>query len=138
MSPLLNSLVWKPLIGPQDIAVAAARKAFEEGPWSTITPAARGALMLKLAELVERDLLLLASIESLDNGKGITLAKGDVGAVAATIRYYGGWADKIHGKVVETQNDRFNYTTHEPIGVCGQIIPWNFPLLMVALSVPHF
>ena len=76
----------KPLIGPQDIAVAAARKAFEEGPWPTIAPAARGALMLKLAELVERDLFLLASIESLDNGKSITMAKGDIGAVAATIQ----------------------------------------------------
>jgi len=118
-----------------DIAVAAARKAFEEGPWPTIAPAARGALMLKLAELVERELILLASIESLDNGKSITMAKGDIGAVAATIRYYGGWADKIHGKVVDTQDDRFNYVTHEPIGVCGQIIPWNFPLLMLAWKI---
>lgn len=125
----------KPLIGVQDIAVAAARKAFEEGPWPTIAPAARGALMLKLALLIERDLMLLASIESLDNGKSITMAKGDVGAVAATIRYYGGWADKIHGKVVDTQNDRFNFVRYEPIGVCGQIIPWNFPLLMVVLQI---
>ena len=124
----------KPLIGIQDIAVAAARKAFEEGPWPRIAPSARGGLLLKLAELVERDSLLLASIESLDNGKSITMAKGDIGAVAATIRYYGGWADKIHGKVIDTQDDRFNYVQYEPIGVCGQIIPWNFPLLMVVLQ----
>jgi len=118
-----------------DIAVAAARKAFEEGPWPTTAPSARGALMQKLALLVERDLMLLASIESLDNGKSITMAKGDIGAVAATIRYYGGWADKIHGKVIDTQDDRFNFVRYEPIGVCGQIIPWNFPLLMLAWKI---
>jgi len=118
-----------------DIAVAAARKAFETGPWPTAAPLARGVLMLKLADLVEKNLLLLASIESLDNGKSITMAKGDIGAVAATLRYYGGWADKIHGKVIDTQDDRFNYVRYEPIGVCGQIIPWNFPLLMLAWKI---
>lgn len=118
-----------------DIAVAAARKAFEEGPWPKMSPSQRGALLFKLADLIERDLLLLASIESLDNGKSITMAKGDIGAVVGTIRYYAGWADKIHGKVIDTQTDRFNFIKHEPIGVCGQIIPWNFPLLMFAWKI---
>jgi len=115
----------------QDIAVAAARKAFDEGPWPKMAPAKRGSILFKLADLIERDLLLLASIESLDNGKSITMAKGDIAAVVGTIRYYAGWADKIHGKVIDTHTDSFNFIKYEPIGVCGQIIPWNFPLLMV-------
>lgn len=87
--------------------------------------------MNNLADIAERNLELLASVESLDNGKGITMARGDVAGVIATIRYYAGYADKIHGKVVDTAPDRFNYVKLEPVGVCGQIIPWNFPLLMV-------
>jgi aldehyde dehydrogenase (NAD+) len=112
-----------------DIAVAAARKAFE-GEWRHVTPEQRGKLLSNLAALFEKNLDLLASVESLDNGKAISMAKGDVGACAGTLRYYGGWADKIEGKVIDTTPDTFNYTKKEPIGVCGQIIPWNFPLLM--------
>ncbi|KFY10882.1 hypothetical protein V491_07432 [Pseudogymnoascus sp. VKM F-3775] len=114
-----------------DIAVAAARKAFE-GPWRKVTPEDRGKLLVRLSTLVEKNLDLLSSIESLDNGKAFGMAKGDVGAVAACLRYYGGWADKIEGKVIDTNPDTFSYTRQEPIGVCGQIIPWNFPLLMLA------
>jgi len=117
-----------------DIAVAAARKAFE-GPWRKETPENRGRLLVKLADLFEKNVDLLAAVESLDNGKAITMAKGDVGAAAGCLRYYGGWADKIEGKVVETTHDTFNYVRKEPIGVCGQIIPWNFPLLMWAWKI---
>jgi len=117
-----------------DIAVAAARKAFE-GEWRTTTPQERSVYLLRLADLVEKNLDLLAAVESLDNGKSISMARGDVGAVAGTIRYYGGWADKIEGKTVDIAPDMFHYTRQEPIGVCGQIIPWNFPLLMVAWKV---
>jgi len=117
-----------------DIAVAAARKAFE-GPWSKVTPQDRGKFLVRLSELVEKNLNLLSSVESLDNGKSLGLAKGDVGAVAGCLRYYGGWADKIEGKVIDTTPDNFNYTKQEPIGVCGQIIPWNFPLLMLAWKI---
>jgi len=117
-----------------DIAVAAARKAFE-GPWRKETPENRGKLLVKLADLFERDLELLAAVESLDNGKALGMAKGDVGMVAGTLRYYGGWADKIEGKVIDTNSDTFTYTKQEPIGVCGQIIPWNFPLLMWAWKI---
>ncbi|KAI9645133.1 aldehyde dehydrogenase (NAD(P)(+)) ald5 [Ciborinia camelliae] len=117
-----------------DIAVAAARKAFE-GEWSKVTPQARGKLLVKLSELVEKNADLLAAVESLDNGKAISMAKGDVGAVAGCLRYYGGWADKIEGKVIDTDPDYFTYTKQEPIGVCGQIIPWNFPLLMWAWKI---
>ncbi|ESZ92839.1 aldehyde dehydrogenase [Sclerotinia borealis F-4128] len=112
-----------------DVAVAAARKAFE-GEWKHVTPEARGRLLVKLADLVEKNADLLAAVESLDNGKAISMAKGDVAAVSACLRYYGGWADKIEGKVIDTDPEYFTYTKQEPIGVCGQIIPWNFPLLM--------
>ncbi|PQE11472.1 aldehyde dehydrogenase protein [Rutstroemia sp. NJR-2017a BBW] len=112
-----------------DVAVAAARKAFE-GSWRQTTPETRGKLLCKLADLIEKNLDLLASVESLDNGKAISMAKGDVGMVAGCLRYYGGWADKIEGKVIDTDPDMFSYTRAEPLGVCGQIIPWNFPLLM--------
>lgn len=117
-----------------DIAVAAARKAFE-GEWRTTTPQERSVYLLRLADLVEKKLDLLAAVESLDNGKSISMARGDVGAVAGTIRYYGGWADKIEGKTMDIAPDMFHYTRQEPVGVCGQIIPWNFPLLMVAWKV---
>ncbi|KAK9457225.1 aldehyde dehydrogenase domain-containing protein [Dipodascopsis uninucleata] len=118
-----------------DIAVDAAHNAFFDGPWRTLTSAERGKALLKLADLFEENLLQLASLEAFDNGKAIQLAKGDVQACIGCLRYYGGWADKIHGKVIETSDDRFNYTKQEPIGVCGQIIPWNFPLLMWAWKI---
>jgi aldehyde dehydrogenase (NAD+) len=97
-----------------DIAVQAARKAFE-GDWRKVTPEQRGKYLVKLADLFEQNLDLLAAVESLDNGKAITMAKGDVGACAGTLRYYGGWADKIEGKVIDTSPDTFNYTKKEPV-----------------------
>ncbi|KAL2127705.1 hypothetical protein VTI74DRAFT_10297 [Chaetomium olivicolor] len=117
-----------------DIAVAAARKAFE-GEWRRTTPNQRGRYLLKLADICEKNLDLLAAVESLDNGKSITMARGDVGAVVGCIRYYGGWADKIEGKTIDISPDMFHYTRQEPLGVCGQIIPWNFPLLMLAWKI---
>ncbi|OTB01029.1 hypothetical protein M426DRAFT_323811 [Hypoxylon sp. CI-4A] len=118
-----------------DIAVAAARKAFN-GPWRTkTTPLERGLLLTRLADICEKNLDLLAAVESLDNGKSITMARGDVGAVINTFRYYGGWADKVEGKTIDINPESFHYTRHEPIGVCGQIIPWNFPLLMLGWKI---
>ncbi|KAI1329395.1 aldehyde dehydrogenase [Xylariaceae sp. FL0255] len=117
-----------------DIAVAAARKAFD-GSWKHVTPQQRGIYMIKLADLVNKNLDLLAAVESLDNGKSIAMARGDVGAVGGCIRYYGGWADKIEGKTIDVNPESFHYTRPEPIGVCGQIIPWNFPLLMLAWKI---
>ena len=97
-----------------DIAVSAARKAFE-GPWAKTTPEQRGRLLVKLADLFEQNLERLAAIEALDNGKAFNVAKGDIGACAGCLRYYGGWADKIEGKVIETNPDTFNYTRQEPV-----------------------
>ena len=100
-----------------DIAVAAARKAFE-GPWRKETPENRGKLLAKLADLFEKNLDTLAAVESLDNGKALTMAKADVGLCAGCLRYYGGWADKIEGKVVDTNADTFNYIRKEPVSHC--------------------
>ncbi len=99
-----------------DIAVAAARKAFE-GPWRTVTPDQRGRYLTKLADLFEQNLEQLAAIESLDNGKAFSMAKVDIGMSAGCLRYYGGWADKIEGKVIETNPDTFSYSRQEPVSL---------------------
>lgn len=117
-----------------DIAVKAARTALE-GVWKETTPSNRGRLLTKLADLFERDIDILAAIESLDNGKPLSQAKGDVLNSAGCLRYYGGWADKIVGQTIDTDPNYLTYTRHEPVGVCGQIIPWNFPLLMWAWKI---
>ncbi|GAA5836166.1 hypothetical protein JCM3766R1_001982 [Sporobolomyces carnicolor] len=120
---------------PEDIdeAVEVAQKAYDT-VWGERCPGhERGRLLMKLADLFEEHADTLASIESLDNGKAYTFARGfDVAEAAKCLRYYGGWADKEHGKVIEVDNTKMVMTKHEPIGVVGQIIPWNFPLLMFA------
>lgn len=97
-----------------DIAVAAARKAFN-GPWRQETPENRGKLLTNLANLIEKNLDLIAAVESLDNGKALAMAKGDIGMVVGCLRYYGGWADKIEGSVIDTNPDTFTYTKKEPV-----------------------
>ncbi len=116
-----------------DLAVKAARKAFEDGPWPRMNASDRGRLLNKLADLIERDREELAALESLDNGKPYKDAlNADLALTIKCYRYYAGWADKIHGKTIPVDGNYFCYTRHEPIGVVGQIIPWNFPLLMQA------
>jgi len=116
-----------------DIAVEAATKAFETSWGFNVPGSERGKLLLKLADLIDKNLDELAALESLDNGKTVMFSKGfDVPQAAATIRYYGGWADKVHGKTIEVNDSMLAYTRHEPIGVVGQIIPWNFPIYMLA------
>jgi acyl-CoA reductase-like NAD-dependent aldehyde dehydrogenase len=116
-----------------DEAVKAARKAFEEGKWPSMGPHQRARLMFKIAELIDKHADELAELETLDNGKPITFSRGfDVPAAAETFRYYAGWVTKIYGETNPSDPAFFNYTLREPVGVCGQIIPWNFPLLMAA------
>ncbi len=116
-----------------DRAVAAARRAFESGPWSRMPASERGHLLYRLADLLEKNLDELAALETLDNGKPIRDSKAaDLPLSIACYRYYAGWADKIEGKTIPINGPFFCYTRHEPVGVCGQIIPWNFPLLMQA------
>ncbi|MGL4550980.1 MAG: aldehyde dehydrogenase family protein [Gemmataceae bacterium] len=116
-----------------DLAVAAARKAFESGPWPKMPASERGRLLNKLADVIEKHKEELAGLESLDNGKPYRDAiAADLPLTIKAYRYYAGWADKIEGKTIPVEGDYFCYTRHEPIGVVGQIIPWNFPLLMQA------
>jgi aldehyde dehydrogenase (NAD+) len=116
-----------------DMAVDAARAAFEVGPWRKMKASERGRLLHRLADLIEKNADELARIESLDNGKPFSVAKTvDVPKTIACYRYFAGWADKIHGKTIPIDGDFLCYTRHEPMGVVGQIIPWNFPMLMQA------
>jgi aldehyde dehydrogenase (NAD+) len=115
-----------------DKAVKAARHALDAGPWNTMDAADRGKLMFKLADLIEKNAKDLAALESLNSGKTITDSVGDMEGVCNTLRYYAGWADKIEGKTVPVRGSFLSYTLRQPVGVVGQIIPWNFPLLMLA------
>ncbi len=116
-----------------DLAVSAARRAFETGPWPRMSGAERGRLLYRLADLIEGDQEALARLETIDNGKPISESSNvDLPSVIAIYRYYAGWADKLHGRVIPIEGPYFCHTRHEPVGVCAQIIPWNFPLLMQA------
>jgi aldehyde dehydrogenase (NAD+) len=116
-----------------DLAVKAARKAFESGPWSKMSAAERGRLLNKLADAIEAHREELAALETLDNGKPYADSLNiDVPLTVKCYRYYAGWADKVQGKTIPIEGNYFCYTRHEAIGVVGQIIPWNFPLLMQA------
>ena len=122
-----------------DRAVRAARSAFEDGPWSKMTPAERGRLIWKIGDLIYEHLEELAQLESLDNGKPYAVAKvADVPLSADMFHYMAGWATKIEGNTIDISvpympGANFHcYTLREPVGVVGQIIPWNFPLLMAA------
>ncbi len=114
-------------------AVRAARAAFEHGPWRKTLASERGRMLHRLADLIEKHGDELARLESLDNGKPVSVAKAvDVAQTVGCFRYFAGWADKVHGKTIPIDGDFFCYTRHEPVGVVGQIIPWNFPMVMLA------
>ena len=118
------------------IAVSAARRAFDQGPWRRLTSSERGRLIWKLADLLEQNLEEFAQLESLDNGKPLTVARvADVPLAVDLFRYMAGWTTKIEGNTIPISpkgGRYFAYTLREPVGVVGQIIPWNFPLLMAA------
>src|SRR5271168_5030042 len=122
-----------------DRAVKAARKAFEEGPWPDMLPAGRARLLWKLADLIDEHHEELAELETLDNGKPLLFSRiVDVPTAAANFRYMSGWATKIEGNTIPISMPGakyFAYTLREPIGVAGQIIPWNFPLIMASLKL---
>jgi phenylacetaldehyde dehydrogenase len=118
-----------------DLAVAAARRAFDNGAWAKIGPSGRGKILWKLADLIERDLEELAELESIDNGKPYAVARvADLPLTVDIFRYMAGWATKITGSTLPLSlpGEHLSYTVREPVGVVGQIIPWNFPLLMAA------
>jgi acyl-CoA reductase-like NAD-dependent aldehyde dehydrogenase len=117
-----------------DRAVKAARSALEAGTWASAPGVQRAALLVRLAELIEANADQLAELESLDNGKPVKLARiVDVGQTVAWLRHFAGWAERVYGEVIPVhQAEMLCYTRKEPVGVCGQIIPWNFPMLMAA------
>ncbi len=120
-----------------DRAVAAARAAFTDGPWRTASAADRGRLIGRFAELVEANGDELAELESLDNGKPLKLAKiVDLAGTVAHLRHFAGWPERIFGATIPVRHpDMHVYTRKEPVGVCAQIIPWNFPMLMASWKV---
>ncbi|KAG1328005.1 putative Aldehyde dehydrogenase family 2 member B7, mitochondrial [Cocos nucifera] len=117
-------------------AVAAARKAFDEGPWPRMTAYERSRILLRFADLMETHNDEIAALETWDNGKPYEQSANiEVPMVTRLMRYYAGWADKIHGLVVPADGPHHVQVLHEPIGVVGQIIPWNFPLLMFGWKI---
>ena len=136
LNPATGEVIAEVAEGDQedmDRAVKAARKALETGPWRTMDARERGKILYRLADLIERNIDELAALETLDNGKPIRDSRNtDLPLTIDCYRYYAGWADKLEGKTVPINGPYFCYTRHEPVGVVGQIIPWNFPLLMQA------
>nr|WP_290566995.1 aldehyde dehydrogenase family protein [Algiphilus sp.] len=133
-----------PSAGEADVdkAVRAARTAFESGPWRSMQPAERGRIVWRIGELLLENAAELAEIESIDNGKPAAIAQAaDIPIAADVFQYHAGWATKLYGRSVEPSvsympGTRWHaYTRREPVGVCGQIIPWNFPLLMAAFKL---
>lgn len=116
-----------------DAAVAAARAAFQlDSEWRKMNASARGALLNKLASLMRRDKEYLSKLESYNNGKPLWESEMDLDMSISCFEYYAGWSDKIFGQTIPIDGPYFSYTRHEAVGVCGQIIPWNYPILMLA------
>ncbi|GHJ89961.1 hypothetical protein NliqN6_6363 [Naganishia liquefaciens] len=136
INPVNGEVVGKVSAGDKedvDIAVKAAEKAHQTVWGENVSGQERGKILIKIAELIEEHADELAALETLDNGKAYSIARGfDILEAAATFRYYGGWADKDGGKVIDVNTSKLCYTVHQSIGVVGQIIPWNFPFLMMA------
>ena len=136
LNPATGEVIAKVAEGDKadvDKAVIAARHAFEKGPWRKMNARERGRILYKFADLVEKNKEELAKLESLDNGKPLADAMAaDLPLAIDCYRYYAGWADKIEGKTIPINGPYMCYTRHEPVGVVGQIIPWNFPILMQA------
>ncbi|MFC5712979.1 betaine-aldehyde dehydrogenase [Thalassorhabdus alkalitolerans] len=117
-------------------AISAARKAFDSGEWRRTTGTERGKLVTKVAELIERDKKELAELETLDTGKTLTESYADMDDIIEVFRYYGGLADKDGGEIIESPiPDSTSKIVREPVGVCGQITPWNYPLLQAAWKI---
>ena len=124
-------------------AVTAARRAFEEGPWTRMKPSDREQLIWRIGDLIDERADEFAQLETLDNGKSVMIAKhGDAAWAADIFRYYAGWATKIEGATADVSmpfvhgpGEFHAYTLREPVGVCGLIVPWNLPLVMAALKL---
>jgi acyl-CoA reductase-like NAD-dependent aldehyde dehydrogenase len=113
-----------------DAAVRAAKRAHVEGAWRNLDPGKRSRILLKVADAIEQNAETIAWLDTLDHGKPLKHAGAEVGMAANCFRYFAGWVDKPMGDVIPSREGRFVFSTREPVGVCGQIIPWNFPFLM--------
>lgn len=113
-------------------AVEAAQVAYKS--WRKVSPSERGHLLYKLADLVDQHQEELADLTTLENGRNIALSQMALVNIGKVLRYFAGWADKLHGKVIDTSNDSLCYTRHEPIGVAGIITPWNYPVMLTVMK----
>ena len=121
--------------GDVDRAVSSARAAFEGDAWRGMSARQRGAAVSRLGELIVQHKDELARLETLNNGKPLFESAIDVNLTAETFKYYGGWADKVHGETIPVNGPYFNYTLREPLGVIGAIVPWNFPMSLAAWKI---
>lgn len=122
------------LAGEADVAraVAAARRAFDDGPWPKMKPVERGRILQRVAGLIRERLVSLAELETLNSGKALADSRDEVGGAANTFEYYAGAADKIFGETIPMGASAFDFTTRSPVGVTAQIVPWNFPIVIAA------
>ncbi|CCD22482.1 aldehyde dehydrogenase family protein NDAI_0A03250 [Naumovozyma dairenensis CBS 421] len=118
-----------------EYAVEAAEHAFTQTNWATQDPKGRAYYLNKLADLIEEEKELISSIETFDNGKALDLARGDVELAINCLRDAAAYADKVNGRTIDSGDGYMNFTTKEPIGICGQIIPWNFPFMMLTWKI---
>ncbi|MEK7713836.1 MAG: aldehyde dehydrogenase family protein, partial [candidate division NC10 bacterium] len=119
-----------------DLAVAAARKAFDQGPWPRMSAADRGRIVWKLGDLIQQNLDEMARLESLNTGKTMfDSGKVEIPFAAEVFRYYAGWATKIHGETLALRDNAFTFTLRQPVGVVGAIVPWNFPFLLSSWKI---
>jgi acyl-CoA reductase-like NAD-dependent aldehyde dehydrogenase len=118
-----------------DAAVGAARSAFEDRRWNGLRPGKRTDVLYKIGQLIKSNTPELAQLEALDSGKPVNLASGEIWAAGEAFRYYSGWPTKVYGETNPTDDNMFVYSLREPLGVCGGIIPWNFPLIMAAWKI---
>ncbi|MDP9223962.1 MAG: aldehyde dehydrogenase family protein [Actinomycetota bacterium] len=132
-----EAFVEVPRGGPEDIdnAVAAARASFEDKRWRGLRPGKRAEILFKIGDLIKRNSAELTQVEALDAGKPLKLASGEVWSAGDVFRYYSGWPTKFFGETDPTDDDLFVYTLREPMGVCGGIIPWNYPLVMASWKI---
>lgn len=132
-----ETLAEIPRADEEDVAsaVMAARRAFDDGVWSGLPPVKRAGMLLAVADAIERDAEHLAWIDTLDHGKPYRHAMAEIREAAGCFRYFAGWVDKVYGETVPNNRGRLVYSRREPVGVCAQIIPWNFPFQMAAWKV---
>ena len=113
-------------------AIEAARRAFDQGPWRKTTAQDRGKFLFKIGDAIRANAKALAELEVRNCGKPLAEAEFDVADAANCFEFYGGLATKIHGETMQVPANSMSFVVREPVGVCGQIIPWNYPLLMAA------